>query len=63
MDVAIGAPYEDKGVIYIFLGTANGLMNEPAQVSCGCHSIKRLQSVKCCNMLVSTTLTDTEARL
>lgn len=40
LDVAIGAPYEDKGVIYIFLGTADGLMKDPAQVSCGYHDTK-----------------------
>lgn len=31
-DVAIGAPYEGAGVIYIYLGTSNGLQNKPSQV-------------------------------
>lgn len=30
-DIAIGAPYEDDGVVYIFLGTKNGLSKDPAQ--------------------------------
>lgn len=33
-DVAIGAPYEnDRGSVYIYLGSANGLNAEPSQVS------------------------------
>ncbi|XP_064116028.1 LOW QUALITY PROTEIN: integrin alpha-PS1-like [Macrobrachium nipponense] len=31
-DVAIGAPYEGRGAIYIYLGTRDGLFNEPSQV-------------------------------
>lgn len=31
-DVAIGAPYEDRGVVYIYLGSRNGLSKEPSQV-------------------------------
>lgn len=31
-DIAIGAPYEDSGVVYIYLGSANGLIKEPSQV-------------------------------
>lgn len=31
-DLAIGAPYEGKGTIYIYLGSRNGLITEPAQV-------------------------------
>ncbi|XP_056638036.1 integrin alpha-PS1-like isoform X2 [Diorhabda sublineata] len=32
-DVAIGAPYEnDYGAVYIYLGSANGLSNEPSQI-------------------------------
>ncbi|XP_045602877.2 uncharacterized protein [Procambarus clarkii] len=31
-DVAIGAPYEGRGVIYIYLGSNNGLIKEPVQV-------------------------------
>ncbi|XP_018021085.2 integrin alpha-PS1, partial [Hyalella azteca] len=32
LDVAIGAPYEDRGAIYIYLGSADGLVLEPSQV-------------------------------
>jgi len=31
-DVAIGAPYEGSGAVYIYLGSDNGLITEPAQV-------------------------------
>lgn len=31
-DIAIGAPYEDNGVVYIYLGSVNGLIKEPSQV-------------------------------
>lgn len=31
-DIAVGAPYEGKGAIYIYLGSQNGLIKEPAQV-------------------------------
>uniref|UniRef100_U5EVI2 Putative vitronectin receptor alpha subunit n=1 Tax=Corethrella appendiculata TaxID=1370023 RepID=U5EVI2_9DIPT len=31
-DIAIGAPYEDDGVVYIYLGSKNGLSNEPSQI-------------------------------
>ncbi|XP_044728247.1 integrin alpha-PS1 isoform X2 [Chrysoperla carnea] len=30
-DIAIGAPYEGSGVIYIYLGSKNGLLKEPSQ--------------------------------
>uniref|UniRef100_A0A182IK10 Integrin alpha second immunoglobulin-like domain-containing protein n=1 Tax=Anopheles atroparvus TaxID=41427 RepID=A0A182IK10_ANOAO len=30
-DIAIGAPFEGNGVVYIFLGTANGLQSNPSQ--------------------------------
>lgn len=32
-DIAIGAPYEGNGVIYIFQGSADGIISEPSQVS------------------------------
>lgn len=32
-DLAVGAPYEDSGVVYIYLGSAQGLISEPSQVS------------------------------
>lgn len=32
LDVAVGAPYEGRGAIYIFLGSKDGLVTEPAQV-------------------------------
>ena len=31
-DIAVGAPYDDQGSIYIFLGGPNGLNTEPSQV-------------------------------
>lgn len=31
-DVAIGAPYEENGVVYIYLGSPSGLSKEPSQV-------------------------------
>lgn len=31
-DVAIGAPYEDNGVVYIYLGSKTGLNVKPAQI-------------------------------
>lgn len=32
-DIAIGAPYEEKGgAVYIYLGSANGLLKQPSQV-------------------------------
>ena len=34
-DIAVGAPYEDKGAIYIYLGSKDGLVTEPSQVRSG----------------------------
>lgn len=31
-DIAIGAPYEDDGVVYIYLGSKDGLSAQPSQV-------------------------------
>ncbi|XP_012134810.1 multiple edematous wings isoform X2 [Megachile rotundata] len=31
-DIAIGAPYEKKGTIYIYLGSKNGIITTPSQV-------------------------------
>ncbi|CAL4109248.1 unnamed protein product, partial [Meganyctiphanes norvegica] len=31
-DIAVGAPYEDRGAIYIYLGTKDGLMEDPGQI-------------------------------
>lgn len=31
-DIAIGAPYEDDGVVYIYLGSQNGLVEKPSQI-------------------------------
>ncbi|KAJ6640903.1 Integrin alpha-PS3 [Pseudolycoriella hygida] len=30
-DIAIGAPYEDNGAVYIYLGSANGIITKPSQ--------------------------------
>ncbi|KAJ8879066.1 hypothetical protein PR048_019672 [Dryococelus australis] len=30
-DIAIGAPYEDEGVVYIYLGSSNGILTTPSQ--------------------------------
>ena len=32
-DLAVGAPYEGKGVVYIYLGSRHGIITEPSQVS------------------------------
>ena len=32
-DIAVGAPYEDGGVVYVYLGSKNGLGDNPSQVS------------------------------
>jgi len=32
-DIAIGAPYEGNGVIYIYQGSDHGIIVEPSQVS------------------------------
>lgn len=34
MDVAVGAPLEDQGVVYIFNGRNGGLSSQPSQVRC-----------------------------
>ena len=34
-DIAIGAPYEGKGTVYIFLGSKNGVITNPSQVKFG----------------------------
>lgn len=31
-DIAIGAPYEGKGTVYIYLGSKNGIIKTPSQV-------------------------------
>lgn len=31
-DIAIGAPYQENGVVYIYLGSRNGLTKEPSQI-------------------------------
>lgn len=32
-DIAIGAPYENSGAVYIYLGSQEGLITVPSQVS------------------------------
>ncbi|XP_031627907.1 integrin alpha-PS1 isoform X2 [Contarinia nasturtii] len=43
-DIAIGAPYEDNGVVYIFLGSKNGLTTKPSQVIT--PSVLNLETIK-----------------
>ena len=31
-DIAVGAPYEGKGTVYIYLGSKNGIIKTPSQV-------------------------------
>lgn len=31
VDIAIGAPHEDNGAVYIYLGGPNGLISKPSQ--------------------------------
>ncbi|CAG2057294.1 unnamed protein product [Timema podura] len=31
-DIVVGAPYEDNGVVYIYLGSSNGIITTPAQI-------------------------------
>ena len=31
-DLAVGAPYEGNGVVYIYLGSKHGIITEPSQV-------------------------------
>ncbi|XP_063233340.1 integrin alpha-PS1 isoform X2 [Bacillus rossius redtenbacheri] len=31
-DIAIGAPYEGEGVVYIYLGSSNGILTTPSQI-------------------------------
>lgn len=31
-DIAVGAPYEDDGVVYIYLGSRDGLSDKPSQI-------------------------------
>lgn len=31
-DLAVGAPYEDDGVVYIYLGSKDGLVSKPSQI-------------------------------
>lgn len=31
-DIAVGAPYEKKGTVYIYLGSKNGIITVPSQV-------------------------------
>lgn len=30
-DIAVGAPYEDNGVVYIYMGSQNGITSTPSQ--------------------------------
>lgn len=34
-DIAVGAPYEKQGVVYVFLGSKNGTVREPSQIISG----------------------------
>lgn len=52
-DVAIGAPYENDGVVYIYLGSENGLNRKPSQVSISCVGNKNRQVINFLNELLS----------
>ena len=41
-DIAVGAPYEGNGVVYVFLGSENGIIHEPAQVRIRMHFLNIL---------------------
>lgn len=49
-DIAVGAPYEGKGAVYIYLGSAQGLIPEPSQVCimlslCYLHEMNKIHKV------------------
>lgn len=31
-DIAVGAPYEENGVVYVYHGSAEGIKHKPAQI-------------------------------
>ncbi|OQR73543.1 integrin alpha-PS1-like [Tropilaelaps mercedesae] len=43
-DVAVGAPYEDQGAVYIYLGSKDGLSVKPSQIIRG-SDIKRTHTI------------------
>lgn len=43
-DIAVGAPYESSGVVYIFLGSRQGLHEKPSQVCIDVIKINYLYS-------------------
>jgi hypothetical protein len=50
-DIAVGAPYEGKGAVYIYLGSAQGLIPEPSQV-CIMLSISHLREMSLIHKVV-----------
>jgi hypothetical protein len=49
-DIAVGAPYEGKGAVYVYLGSAQGLIPEPSQVCivlslCNLHEMSLIHKV------------------
>ncbi|CAG2167049.1 unnamed protein product, partial [Oppiella nova] len=45
-DLAIGAPYEDNGVVYIHLGTASGVKETPSQIIKASELPNEIQNIK-----------------
>lgn len=41
-DIAVGAPFEDDGVVYIFLGSPSGLRSKPSQIIKGQKSANKI---------------------
>jgi hypothetical protein len=46
-DIAVGAPYDGNGAVYIYLGSAQGLIPEPSQVSIPVNNARVCGSLKC----------------
>lgn len=45
-DIAIGAPYEKKGTVYIYLGSKNGIITIPSQVLLHYIKLYKIYNIK-----------------